>query len=630
MLKKFIVNSVWLIVFLLSTIYYLPSSVHAAEEFGTSYDVIYDVAEDGITTVTEKVILKNLTSQYYASQFKLIIGATSIWDIKASDDGGVMKTTSEIKDNATEISVKFNQQVAGVNKSLPWTLSFKSRDFAEKIGKVWEIRAPKVASTTNLQNYNLTIAVPQIFGEASLISPIPKTQTISNGKLFLTFSKDQLINSGVSANFGEIQLFDFDLTYHLQNNNLVPILTNIALPPDTAYQDVIFSRIDPKPLNVTIDADGNYLAWYRLPRGEKLNINVVGSSKLYTSSKVKNPVLPDDLKKKYTQADKYWEKDNPVITSKLKEILGDNSSLRNEEKAKLIYRYVVNNLKYDSSRLKGDIDRLGAVTALNNPTNAVCIEFTDLFITLARAVGIPARELDGYAYTSNTTLRPLSLSKDILHAWPEYWSDNRGWVMVDPTWEETSGGVDYFSKLDLNHFVFAIKGSSSSQPAPAGSYQSLPENAHDVKVKLSDNDFLGKSQLDVAINTANPILAGFPGKIKIKVTNLGNAVFPSTSFGVISSKVAILNTGENLGNIPAFGAAEFDINFRTRSLFDSFNDQIIVLIGSQQFIKEIKITPLLSYSFLPYVLAGIVMLMILIYVTVFLTHLRKAKKPKKK
>ncbi len=623
MFKKLFV--VFLFLFLVPSFKF---QVFATEEFGTSYDVIYDVGEDGVTTVTEKVTLKNLTSQFYASQFKLIIGATQITDIKASDDGGSLKISSDTKDGKTAIDVKFNQQVAGINKSLAWTLSFKSKDFAEKLGKVWEIRAPKVAVAKNLQNYNLTIAVPSSFGDPSLISPTPKTQTVSNGKLFLTFSKDQLLESGVSANFGQMQLYDFDLTYHLQNNNIVPVLTNIALPPDSAYQDVIFSRIEPKPFNVTQDMDGNYLAWYRLSRGQRLDINVVGSSKIYATSKAKNPYLSDDLKKKYLSAQKYWEKDNPAILSKLTEILGPNP-LKNEEKIKLIYSYVVNNLKYDSTRLNTDTDRLGAVTVLNNPTTAVCMEFTDLFIALSRAAGIPTRELDGFAYSTNQTLRPLSLSKDTLHAWPEYWSDSRGWVMVDPTWEETSGGVDYFNKLDLNHFVFAIKGLSPLYPSPAGTYKGFKEDTNDVKVNLTDKDFLGKAQLDVAIDTPNPSLSGFPAKLKIRIRNLGNAVFPSSSLGITASRINILDSGQNSGNIPSFGTAEFDINYRTH-LFDSFDDQVTLLIGSQKFIKDIKIASILSLSFLPFLLGGIIFIMVFIYLVILSSHVYISRKPKKK
>src|SRR3989338_7875228 len=548
-------------------------------EFSTTYDVLYDVAEDGITTVTEKITLKNLTSEYFAKEFKLTIGATQISDILASDPSGSLDVQSEQKDSATIISVKFNQQVAGLGKALPWSLQFKSKDFAEKTGKVWEVRAPKVSSSVNLEGYNLTISVPASFGEPTLISPTPKTQTVSQGKLFLTFDKEQLKESGVSASFGNYQLFDFDLKYHLKNDNLITIPTNIALPPDTFYQDVVFYLIEPKPINVTADDDGNYLAWYRLNRGQKTDIRVLGSAKLYTKPKVKNPALSADLRKKYTSSQKYWEKDNPQIVSQLSQILGPEPKTK-EETVKLIYRFVVNNLKYDQARLKGNIERYGAVTALNNAEGAVCMEFTDLFIALARAAEIPARELDGYAHTANPKLRPLSLTKDILHAWPEYWDEKLGWVMVDPTWENTTGGVDYFSKLDLNHFVFAIKGSSSSQPAPAGSYKYQGEDIQDVKVTLSDVDFLGKPQIDVTFENKNPILAGFPGKIKVKVTNLGNAFYPSNDMSIYAGKISILNT-ENLksGPIPSFGTAEFELGIKTASLFDSYTDEITVLMG---------------------------------------------------
>ena len=57
------------------------------------------------------------------------------------------------------------------------------------------------------------------------------------------------------------------------------------------------------------------------------------------------------------------------------------------------------------------------------------MEFTDLFVAIARAAGIPARESVGYAYTTNSRLRPLSLVTDVLHAWPEYYdADKKIWV----------------------------------------------------------------------------------------------------------------------------------------------------------------------------------------------------------
>jgi len=53
------------------------------------------------------------------------------------------------------------------------------------------------------------------------------------------------------------------------------------------------------------------------------------------------------------------------------------------------------------------------------------MEFTDLFIALSRAAGIPAREINGFAYTDDIRLRPLDLVTDMLHAWPEYYDEEK-------------------------------------------------------------------------------------------------------------------------------------------------------------------------------------------------------------
>ena len=72
------------------------------------------------------------------------------------------------------------------------------------------------------------------------------------------------------------------------------------------------------------------------------------------------------------------------------------------------------------------------------------MEFTDLFIAIAREKGIYSREIQGYGFLWIQKLQPLSLSSDILHAWPEYFDlKTENWVAVDPTWENTSG-IDYF------------------------------------------------------------------------------------------------------------------------------------------------------------------------------------------
>jgi hypothetical protein len=93
-------------------------------------------------------------------------------------------------------------------------------------------------------------------------------------------------------------------------------------------------------------------------------------------------------------------------------------------KAKRLERWVYEHLKKSYGA--------NANTALAVLENAAgdCTEHTLLFVTLARAAGIPAREVGGVAFV-NARGRPLFG----WHAWAEV-HDGEQWVSVDPTWDE--------------------------------------------------------------------------------------------------------------------------------------------------------------------------------------------------
>ena len=59
-----------------------------------------------------------------------------------------------------------------------------------------------------------------------------------------------------------------------------------------------------------------------------------------------------------------------------------------------------------------------------------CTEHSQLFITLARALGMPARDATGYVYSGDDEAPSLGG-----HAWVEAFVDGR-WIGLDPTWEE--------------------------------------------------------------------------------------------------------------------------------------------------------------------------------------------------
>ncbi|MCX6726691.1 MAG: transglutaminase-like domain-containing protein, partial [Candidatus Shapirobacteria bacterium] len=187
------------------------------------------------------------------------------------------------------------------------------------------------------------------------------------------------------------------------------------------------------------------------------DITVNGQAKI--SSPIKTPQIIDQ--NRYLEAKQFWPTDSPQIIN----------TVTGFKTPKDIYDFVVNYLSYDFSGLSL-AKRQGAILALQNPTKALCTEFTDLFVTLSRAKSIPSREIEGFAYTNNPKIKPLNPNSDILHAWPQYYDFVKQiWISVDPTWEKTTNGIDYFSDLDLNHLVFVTHGIDSVYPPPPGSYR---------------------------------------------------------------------------------------------------------------------------------------------------------------
>jgi hypothetical protein len=246
----------------------------------------------------------------------------------------------------------------------------------------------------------------------------------------------------------------------------------MTITPDTAYQKVFIEKMEPAPENVTVDADGNWIATYKLSPRQRVDVNVVGSVQIFAGYrhflKPNQEVLDKNL-----APTQYWQVDDPKIRSLA-------ASLKTPEE---IYKYVSTKLKYDYGRVTPNVQRMGALEALQNPEQAICMEFTDLFVALSRAAGIPAREINGYAYTENKDLQPLGLVADVLHSWPEYYDKYKGVrIPIDPTWGSTTGGEDFFNKLDLRHFAFVIHGISDVKPFAPGSYKLGPSPQKDVFV----------------------------------------------------------------------------------------------------------------------------------------------------
>jgi transglutaminase-like putative cysteine protease len=126
----------------------------------------------------------------------------------------------------------------------------------------------------------------------------------------------------------------------------------------------------------------------------------------------------------FLKPEPWIESDNPLIKAKATELTAGKGTA--EARASALLQFTAHYLQYDfASRSRNR----GALAALQSG-DGVCSEYASLFVALARASGIPARLVYGWANDAGLT---GSLESKERHAWAEYYLQGRGWVEVDPT-----------------------------------------------------------------------------------------------------------------------------------------------------------------------------------------------------
>lgn len=456
--------------------------VVAADEdqyFSIKLHSTYQVNANGKTLVTQKFTIRNLSPEYFISKYGIIVSSTNLENIRVTDNGSVIEPQINKLPGQTSIGVTFAEEVLGENKSRELVISYLDGDVATISGKILEVNIPALADPHQYEQYQLDLLVPNIFGPVSRINP--SNFTLKQGSDFDTFHYESLQGQGISAIFGKQQLFDLRLSYYLDNPNNQNALSQVTLPPETPNQKVFYHQLDPLPQTIKVDADGNFIATYEVSANSTLKVELLAQVQLLLEADpniLPAPVLPSHL-----TAQKFWESDNSELQVAVLEL---NS-------ASELNQFVVDTLNYTEENLNNQFYRLGAAASFleENRSLATCQEFTDLFVTLARIKQIPAKRIVGYAHSSNEELKPISVVGDVLHAWPAFYNpETNNWQEIDPTWQKTTGGIDYFSKFDLNHITFAINGVSSVLPYPAGSYQTdIQAQEKKIFVDFSQNEF---------------------------------------------------------------------------------------------------------------------------------------------
>ena len=131
--------------------------------------------------------------------------------------------------------------------------------------------------------------------------------------------------------------------------------------------------------------------------------------------------------------------------------------------ARLLYDRVDEHVKYDKS--KPGYGR-GDVLWVCDSRFGNCTDFHSLFISLARAKGIPARFEIGFSVPEKRGEGPITG----YHCWAFFWLDKQGWVPVDISEADKNPAMKeyYFGNLTENRVTFSQGRDLTLVPKQAG------------------------------------------------------------------------------------------------------------------------------------------------------------------
>ena len=505
----------------------VPKISRASADFNYNIDVNYIVSPDGPTTVKETYKITNKTSTQYLDSIKVSTPGADIAGLQVyySDGASIPFETSKLTQNTgnykyeyTEIKVNFNR--ANVGQDLTWSfvIQYDTADIVENKGRANVVYIPGI-SPENRNEYNVRLTVPSSFGQVHGFGNIPKLVSQNSSSKSYQFSQEDLFNNSVQLLFGDSATYKVDFIYPLKNDSKTSKDFEIALPPSTETQTSFIEKIEPKPLSTRVDGDGNVIAKYNLAANQNIDVKVdVLADVKYIQYDLANSGtvsdIPQALKNKYTNPTKYWQSDSPQIKQKAAELTAGKKTVA--EKVRAINDYVVSTLTYNDEKIKYNI-RQGGLQALNNPNNVVCLEYSDLTISLLRAANIPARMPVGYGYSGDLKKSPAV--SDSLHSWVQAYVPNNGWINLDPTWGEK---FNNFGISDIDHLAFAIWGESDSTPS-AITVNGKDANYQYENVKLEYTSIQPQVSNDAKLSSTKWVILPFLSVISYTGTTSSNS-----------------------------------------------------------------------------------------------------------
>lgn len=280
------------------------------------------------------------------------------------------------------------------------------------------------------------------------------------------------------------------------------------------------------------EQEGNYILYRadNLPFSDTTTFTVYSErNEPIVEEKIEFPLQSQDLPREHLEFTELIDHDEDIqrIANKLAEGEDDLFKLVSKTGG-----WVTTNIEYDLSTANIEASHPSSEVLTNR--NGVCDELTNLFISLLRSNGVPARFMAGYSYTESDLFdEPWGA-----HGWAEVYFPEYGWVPFDPTYGQ-------YGYSDASHIVFA-QGAQGERPQTTYSWRgsNSVDLETDIRVDVLEQSRDAEQQMQVS--TTHPEEVGIGSSFKIEHTMYN----PTNAYYTTSLQLSEIDSADTLSPNP--------------------------------------------------------------------------------
>jgi hypothetical protein len=398
--------------------------------------------------------------------------------------GKISVPTSKTKtEDGTRIEVEFPQPIKSGEKYVYELQLLLNRSCIEMIGNLNVFEWPKenLTEIVFLQNSG------KIFFSSALAKVIfdmkEKARKIIPGVFAKSLVSHASKSSGIRIEWGKPPFYRINYHYQLINlglNNAKNIEFSSYIPPATKFQNV--SNPANSQAKIVKDDDNNSIIKFvitDIPAGKteyiSFHVDVAPKGNIGVMlpnfgkwAEYKIITKEGSLGEKMLKPSTYW----PIYDPEIQDLISalNKNSINASTFIKLAFEFVNRKIRYEINGFRDN-----AANALHL-RRGDCSEISDLFVSILRGGGIPARIVHGW------TINPEDqILNDKGHAWCEFYSPSaKTWRQCDPTWGFLTGvSCQHICRqreglnLEQNTFFWSYKGKTELEVKETISYQIL-------------------------------------------------------------------------------------------------------------------------------------------------------------